>query len=260
MKKLTALLLACTLVFILTGCSRVSSTVDTSGESGEFAPEVTSVPAAEATVVPEATQPEVLDIPLDLPIDVGETDLQDDGMDDVDAEPASEVPAAPSPTSSVDLSTYKFQQLMDLSFGFSFEYPSHWENLPGKHTACFREPDIEDGDFPARLAVTKKTLAHTPKSSALLSQFQSYALNIYNQYDPSTFELGELNENAKFIGQKAYEITYLAYAGEVEIKGYMVCCNIGRNVYVYHFCASYDDYTAMESMVYRIRDSVIVPE
>jgi hypothetical protein len=54
---------------------------------------------------------------------------------------------------AVDTSTYQYSALTDTSLGFTFNYPSHWENLPGIYTICFREK-VEKGDFPARVAIT----------------------------------------------------------------------------------------------------------
>ena len=256
MKRKAALALVCLLMLALAGCSKGSTTIN-DPDGANFAPESTLAPVSDS-VRPSATQPEVLDLPIELaddPTDDPEIPMEDPGESGAEATP--EPPLDPTPTSSVDLSTYRFQQLTDTSFGFTFEYPTHWVNLPGKYTVCFREP-VEEDDFPARVTVTKKALVHTPKAEKVLAQFQSFAQTIYAQYDPSTFELGELNTSARFMGQSAYEITYLAYSGDVEIKGYMICCAVDKSIYVYHFCASYPDYTAMESMMGRMRDSVAV--
>ena len=230
----------------LAGCSRVSTTTDAADADADFAPDQPAY-----AVLPEPTQPEVLDLPIDL-ADMLE---QDGSAPEEDAAPQDDEAAEPASTPSVDVSTYRFQRLTDASFGFTFEYPTHWINVPGKYTVCFRE-ETEDGDVPARVAITNKALAHSPASERVLAQFQSYARIIYGQYDPSTFELGELNASAKFMGQNAYEITYLAYSGDVEVKGYMICCAVEKTIYVFHFSASYSDYTAMESMIGRMRDSV----
>ena len=40
----------------------------------------------------------------------------------------------------------------------------------------------------------------------------------------------------------------------------MICCAIGRAIYAFHFCASYDDYQAMASVMTRMRDSVALAE
>lgn len=235
MKKIICLLLALSLAALLTGCSRSQST---GAEPTANAPGYTIVeePTAEA-------MPEVVDAPAN-------TQPPSD----------SNVPSAGSDTvKSLSASEYTFEMLTDTSMGFVYAHPTEWVNLPGKSTVCYREA-VEADDFPARVAVTKKEFAHTPKSSAVLKEFQSYAHIIYKQYDSSTFEFGDLNSDASFMGQSAYEITYLAYSGNIEVKGYMISCAIGHTMYVFHFCAAYDDYQQLQSAMTRMRDSVAVAD
>lgn len=261
MKRIAGAVLICLLILALAGCSRVSTTTDAADAGTDFTPDQPSY-----AVLPEPTQPEVLDLPIDLTDEPVQDEPAQDGVSPEDraalqgeADPEDGAFAGPSPTPGIDVSSYRFQRLTDTSFGLTFEYPTHWINVPGKYTVCFRE-EVEDGDYPARVAITRKTLAHSPSSERVLAQFQSYAQVIYGQYDPSTFELGELNASARFLGQNAYEITYLAYSGDVEVKGYMVCCAVEKSIYVFHFSASYSDYAAMESMIGRMRDSVALTQ
>ena len=261
MKRIAGAVLICLLILALAGCSRVSTTTDVADAGTDFTPDQPSY-----AVLPEPTQPEVLDLPIDLtdePVQdepaQGEAAQEDGTAAESKADPGNDTFAEPSPTPGIDVSSYRFQRLTDTSFGLTFEYPTHWINVPGKYTVCFRE-EVEDGDYPARVAITRKTLAHSPSSERVLAQFQSFAQIIYGQYDPSTFELGELNASARFLGQNAYEITYLAYSGDVEVKGYMICTNVDKYVYVFHFCAPYDDYAAMEPMMRQLRDSVTLAQ
>ena len=267
MKRIAGAVLICLLILALAGCSRVSTTTDVADAGTDFTPDQPSY-----AVLPEPTQPEVLDLPIDLTDEPVQDEpaqgeaapedgtAQEDGTAaESKADPGNDTFAEPSPTPGIDVSSYRFQRLTDTSFGLTFEYPTHWINVPGKYTVCFRE-EVEDGDYPARVAITRKTLAHSPSSERVLAQFQSFAQIIYGQYDPSTFELGELNASARFLGQNAYEITYLAYSGDVEIKGYMVCCAVEKSIYLFHFSASYSDYAAMESMIGRMRDSVALTQ
>ncbi|MBQ8973474.1 MAG: hypothetical protein IJ074_10405 [Clostridia bacterium] len=150
---------------------------------------------------------------------------------------------------------YSFATLTDPSFGFLLNYPADWVNLPGKYTVCYEDPNPTTS-FPARVAVTRKTLAHKPKATAVYTQFQSYAQIIYEQYDPKTFEYSDVNSQATFMNHQAYEVTYLAYKDDVEVEGYMCCCAINKSVYVFHFCAPYDEYDSFSSTMVRIRDSV----
>ena len=229
LKKITALLLMTALIVCtLASCSSGSPAPDAPEETGDFQPEITSQPDASAL-------PQAVDLPL---------------TDD---------PAAiqPTPEPAQTTHSYTLTALTDTSFGFVFAYPTGWKNLPGKHTICFRE-DADSASFPARVAITKKTFAHTPKSSKVLDQFKAYAQTVLAQYNSDSIELGDLNSNARFLGQTAHEITYLAYSGDIEVKGYMICCSVDHDIYVFHFCCAYDDYAAMESMISQMRDTVTI--
>lgn len=243
-KKLIGLLTACGLALCaLTGCSG-------GGQDAAEPAETAAIATEEPTQMPQEELPVVEDVLLEQPT-----------VAPVEALIVSNATAQPTqtPQPANDFSTYTFARLSDTSFGFTFEYPAQWTNLPGRYTVCYREP-VEEGEFPARVAVTRKATAHTPSSRTLLQQFYNYAEQIRAQYDSSTFEYGELNSEASFMGETGYSITYLAYSGDIEVEGYMVCCAIGRAIYVFHFCASYDDYQAMSSIMTRMRDSVAVAE
>ena len=254
MKKIAALLIAGTLIAAtLSGCSNGS---DTTADQ----PPLNTVP--ESTVTTEfadAFMPDVMDVPVDATAEPA-ADVPDESIvpesTDTPAEAATEAPAAQATAAPY---AYTLTALTDSTFGFVCAYPSGWKNLPGKYTVCFRE-EVSGDDFPARMAVTRKRLAHAPKFSRLLTQFQEYAETVRAQYDSKTFEYGDLNSSAAFLGQPAYEITYLAYSGDVEVKGYMICTNVDKYVYVFHFCAPYDDYAAMEPMMRQLRDSVTLAQ
>ena len=254
MKKIAALLIAGALIAAtLSGCSNNSN-------SAADQPPLNTVP--ESTVTTEfadAFMPDVMDVPVDATAEPA-ADVPDESIvpesTDTPAEAATEAPAAQATAAPY---AYTLTALTDSTFGFVCAYPRGWKNLPGKYTVCFRE-EVSGDDFPARMAVTRKRLAHAPKFSRLLTQFQEYAETVRAQYDSKTFEYGDLNSSAAFLGQPAYEITYLAYSGDVEVKGYMICTNVDKYVYVFHFCAPYDDYAAMEPMMRQLRDSVTLAQ
>jgi len=58
------------------------------------------------------------------------------------------------------------------------------------------------------------------------------------------------------MGKQALSNTYLAYSGETEVKGFIIGQSIGRVLYVFHFSASYEDYTAMERVMRYMLNSV----
>ena len=300
MKKHICLLLVCALcACALTACSRGGRQPE-SGAQQAASPEYTPVPEGGEGSHGEVYQSQALEEMPTLeppePIEGGEGSGEDDYFSidalingenegvptSVDAggvlagadeggqpvlsgadEGGQDAPAAQSPAGSVaqiDPSTYQFSALIDTSLGFTFNYPSHWENVPGVYTVCFWEK-VEAGEFPARIAITAKQLVHSPEGLAMTNELTSYMRIVYRQYDASTFQAGTPNTEDTFMGKPALSNTYLAYSGETEVKGFVIGCAVGRRLYVLHFCASYEDYAALESVLrYMVKSVTLVEE
>ena len=255
----------------LSGCSDVSNSTPAQ-EAGNFLPDATANPAAAA--VNQSTPEPLFSIPTDAPLSaVSDATvapnpemmaLVDDATAEPDptAEPTVGPDAAAAPTAEPAVASpysgYSYAALTDPTFGFVLDYPANWRNLPGKYTACYEE-QVAEGDLAARIAVTAKKMPHKPESETVVKQFQSYAETIYEQFDPETFEFSDLTEKS-FMGKKGYEITYLAYEGDIEVKGYMCCSATDYTIYVYHFRCAYDDYEDMSPVLTRVRDSVKVAQ
>lgn len=283
MKKLLCLTLACALcALLLSGCGKSGKTVEEApqGSTDAFAPTITETPSEgyhgeEDQSAALQTMPTLEPlVPLEGADEGGAPAGEDDYfsidamLDGVDveapapaaqAEPATDGEGADQPSQpAVDTSTYQYSALTDTSLGFTFNYPSHWENLPGVYTICFRER-VEEDDFPARVAITAKTLVHTPDELALTEELTSYLRLVHKQYDAATFQAGTPNTEEKFLGKPAMSNTYLAYSGKHEVKGYIIGTAVGRTVYVFHFSATYEDYAAMESMMrYMVKSAELV--
>jgi len=251
------------LALVLSGCVRQADDSDMQADSqANFAPEITAVPAENSSIQAAAnafsgggieTQPTAVpDVLADASDASQPADEADDsvfGSYDEAAEDSEHT------ASAIDVNAFNFSTMSDASLGFTFSYPSHWLNNPGVYTVCYRE-NVEPGDFPARVAVTRKKLTHTADSDGITEELKSYLKTIYKQYDAKTFEVGSLNKSIQFMGQKGYSTTYLAFSGETEVKGFVICCQIERTLYVFHFSASYDDYLSMESMMQYMCKSV----
>ena len=281
MKKLLCLTLACTLCALaLSGCGKSNKSVEKApeGSSDAFAPSITEAPdegyhgEEDQSAALEAMPTLEPVVPLDgadaapaVEEDYFSIDAMLEGVDDdapkpdAQSEPANDGEGQGQPVQpAVDTSTYQFSALTDTSLGFTFNYPSHWENLPGVYTICFREK-VDEDDFPARVAITAKTLVHTPDELALTEQLTSYLRLVHKQYDAATFQAGTPNTEERFLGKPAMSNTYLAYSGKHEVKGYIIGTAVGKTVYVFHFSATYEDYGAMESMMrYMVKSAEIV--
>ena len=187
MKKIAALLIAGALIIAtLSGCSNNS-------DSAADQPPLNTVP--ESTVTTEfadSFMPDAMDVPVDATAEPAADVPAEPENTDAPAEAATEAPTAQATAAPY---AYTLTALTDSTFGFVCAYPSGWRNLPGKYTVCFRE-EVSGDDFPARMAITRKRLAHAPKFSRLLTQFQEYAETVRAQYDSKTFEYGDLNSSA----------------------------------------------------------------
>lgn len=264
MKKILCLIFVTVLcAFALCACSRSQSAAENSEDA---VPGATAVPiegdhgemdqSGTIEALPTLEPAEPLNANGISTDDAGDYFSIDALIDQGDSGEA--VPADPEATpeaalvlpasSDVDTSTYQFSALTDTALGFTFNYPSHWINVPGVYTVCFREP-AEEGKFPARVAITVKKLVHTPDEQAMMEQLTAYMRIIRNQYDKATFESGTPNMNDSFLDRGALSNTYLAYSGDNEVKGFVIGTAVGRSMCVFHFCASYDDYGPMESMM-----------
>lgn len=186
-----------------------------------------------------------------------DVDFPDAG--DTPASPASDPAATEAPASNdvaiIDPANYQFSALTDTTLGFTFNYPTRWENLPGVFTVCFREP-VESGKFPARVAVSAKKMVHTVEGSTLSNQLSKYMRTIYQMYDPNTFQPGTASTSGTFLGRPALSNTYLAYYGDIEVKGFIIGTAVEKTIYVFHFCASYEDFTAMQGIIKYMVNSV----
>lgn len=286
MKKLLCALLICALcAWGLTGCKKGTSSdsAETPRSAPNGNPEVTAVPE-EGGHGEEDQSAALADMPTlapAVPVDSAASDDDDDEGDgdyysmdalingtddegDVDDEgdPVIEAPQDPNqaPTarpggSVIDPNTLSYTALNDPDMKMTFNYPSNWVNVPGVYTVCYRE-QVEPGDFPARVAISAKRLVHSPEGTVLTDELTNFVRVIRKQYDATTFQLGTLNSEDTFMGKQAYSNTYLAYSGETEVKGFIIGQSVGRVLYVFHFCASYEDYTAMERVMRYMLNSV----
>lgn|GEM_PF-2466587 len=162
-------------------------------------------------------------------------------------------------TSVLNPAAYQYSAVMDDTLDYTFNYPSHWENVPGIYTVCYRER-VEKGDFPARISICRKKLVHTPDDIAMMEQLTSYMKMVSERYDSATFQTSTPDKEVRFMGHPALANTYMAFWGNVEVKGYVIGVAIDRTLYVLHFCATYGDYVAMENVMQYMISSVQLKE
>ena len=278
MKRLLCLMLALALMsLVLTGC-RKKADEEPAEETASGGPGYTatdgsqympsgenSVPDPLATLTPQQLAAVQVGTPDDTlsgegaPPPEGGTVAAEDLFAPIDmggaapetvVNPTAEAPAvyADQTVQAVNPMSYTYAAVMDDTLDYTFNYPIQWEHVPGIYTVCYREK-VEQGDFPARVSVCRKKLVHTPDELMLNEQLTSYLKMVAEHYDEKTFQTGTPEKDIRFMGHKlALANTYLAYWGDIEVKGYVVGVAYNRTLYVLHFCATYADYAALDSV------------
>jgi len=194
------------------------------------------------------------------------TSCKKEGGEEETAQPEATLAPATTAQPGIQISgeggPVSFVNLVSDSFGITLRYPGSWANNPGLHTICYYDPNDTSG-YRTRFALTVKTLRHTPDKEDVVEQLKDYLEIISGDFEKKSFEVGDLDETATFMGQqKAFCTTYLAFYGKVEIKGYVIATVIERDMYVFHFTTSYKQYEGLEPIMATVRDSIalITPE
>lgn len=199
-----------------------------------------------------ADAPVAEDVPVadDVPVANDEPVAQSDAQESVPAAAATAAPVTSS-VSTID----GYGEVTNDELGISFSYPVNWVNQPGRSSICYLLKPT-DGGYPARVCITMKKLAHSCNDSKAQAQLVSYLKKLREQYDYATFEVDlNLDTETLFMGRKAMSTTYLAYDGDVEIKGYVILTYFDKYVYCFHFLCAYDDYPKYEAAIRYMRDS-----
>ena len=258
MKRFICILLVLALAgFSLSGCDRRSTAPETTEEAeANFDPETTAVGGLTQAVEEQSSTeeaPEPLESDEELLADLEPIEM-DDIMDqevvqDEPADPAApEESAQPTPTEEADAmpfvtptpqpnaSASRYSEISAPGLGFKFSYPTDWVNIPGRSTVCYVQP-LENGTvYPARVSVTMKRLPHKTDFEETRSELIEFLKVIRSQYDESTFKLDpNIDIATKFMGKSSIGVSYLAYDGSQEIKGYAVITYFERYLYVFHF-------------------------
>lgn len=274
MKRYICILLICALsAAMLSGCDRAASNTPTDEPAQEvvnFAPETTAVASVESPVEAPVESDDTLQAAADQqPATDDQPVVQDSAATaepvqeptpeaqsaDTPAQPAGDQPLAATPQPNARINGYS--EVSNTGLGFRYNYPTGWNNIPGRSTVCYVQPLEEGTVYPARVAVTMKKLAHKPKDEVIKEELVSYLKFLMSQYDEKTFEVDDaLNTSGKFMGEDSMSTTYLAYDGDQEIKGYVVITAIEKYLFCYHFLCAYQDYGAFESAMHTMRDSV----
>ena len=219
-KRTGTIILAILLVLSLSGCDLI------------MRPEPTPEPTVEPIPTLDPTQAPT---PTPLPT----------------AEPTPEI--TPAPLAAAD---YAYESFSNKSLGVKFNYPTHWENVPGKNTISFVE-QVGEGEIPARVAVSSSKLAKAPDAKKLKNEMSRFMRAIKKGYP--TFSTGKLSTKAKMLKATGVSQTYTAETAEgKQVRGKVVIVyNKGKKkLFALHFSAAGERYPDLTPVADQIQTSL----
>ena len=165
----------------------------------------------------------------------------------------------PTPVPVVAFDEYQYYIINNSTLAVSFKHPSHWINEPGKSSIRYTEP-VNDGETPAQLTVTSKTVAKRPDDDDMEDQMQSFLALVEQMVDE--FEASDKNwkEDVEILGTEGVRQKYTARDPETgeKITGYalMAYVKATKRIYLLHFTAPTIDYDELSGVIDVIRDSM----
>lgn len=168
---------------------------------------------------------------------------------------ATPVPTpAPTPVPVVDIDKYDYAKQTNKTLGVAFTYPAHWINDPGQSTISYVEP-VEEGDIPARFAISVKKPKKAPDKDALKEEIQKLGDSIAADY--LNFETVSTSKNGKLGSASALSLVYTAEQDGTPIKGQILLTYVKskKRIYALHFHCSEADYEAFQPVLKKIATS-----
>ncbi len=219
MKRVLALLLIALLSLSAAGCDLL-------------------VPPDEAVDAPAATleateQPEVTPVPTPTPLPT----------------------PSPSPVPVVEIADYKYQKVSNQSLDISFDYPSHWVNLPGNITICYVQP-VNEGEAAARVAVSVKKTSKNLDPEGIKKELNKLIDKISGGY--ANFRHSTISKKVKLVGGNAYSVVYEADLDGNAIKGFIILSfkSSKKRLIAFHFSAPADRYNDFQAVQKQVMGSI----
>lgn len=170
--------------------------------------------------------------------------------------PEPELAPTPEPEQIplMDPSDITLESNVNRTLGISYQFPSNWETVYGKHTLCYVEPTTQ-GVRPARMAITCKAVNGKPSDAQMEEQMASFMEKLEQEFGDlitSDFKYG-----VSLMGEKGYRQSYTATIGAQEVTGYVVMVYKNGNIYMLHMSAETSRYVALADVWYNIRLAVL---
>ena len=182
---------------------------------------------------------------------------------EADAEPTSSpIPTPtplptpePSPVPVVEIADFKYQKLTNKTLDISFDYPSHWVNVPGNITICYVQP-VNAGEVPARVAVSVKKISKSLDSAAVKKELEKLIDAISGSF--VNFRRGSVSKKLKLVGSPAFSVVYDAELDGKAVKGVIIVAvkNARNRLVALHFYAPDDMYKDYDPVLKEVMGSL----
>ena len=171
-----------------------------------------------------------------------------------DPEPEPEPTPEPEIVELLPPSSFVMETNTNRTLWVSYQYPSHWETVYGRHTLCYVEPTTE-GTEPARMAIACRAQLSYPSDAEMEKQMTSVLDKIEERSDSLT--RGEYKYGVGMMGTKGFRQTYVAQVNGQEITGYLIMAYVNNKIYLLHMSAPTDRYEALSDVWYNIRMGLV---
>lgn len=161
----------------------------------------------------------------------------------------------PTPVPVVEIADYKYQKLTNKTLDVSFDYPSHWVNVPGSITICYVQP-VDEGEVPARVAVSVKKTTKGLDSDAVKKELEKLIDAISGSYE--NFRRGSISKKLKLVGSPAFSVVYDAELDGKEVKGIIIVSakNARNRLVALHFYAPAEQYKDYDPVLKEVMGSL----
>jgi hypothetical protein len=162
---------------------------------------------------------------------------------------------SPTPVPVVEIPDYKYQKVSNQSLDISFDYPSHWINMPGSITICYVQP-VNEGEAAARVAVSVKKTNKNLDPEGIKKELNKLIDSIAGGY--ANFRHSTISKKVRLVGGNAYSVVYEAELDGNAVKGFIIVTfkRTKKCLVAFHFSAPSDRYTDFQTVQAQVMGSI----
>lgn len=162
---------------------------------------------------------------------------------------------SPTPVPVVEVQDYKYQKVSNQALDISFDFPSHWVNVPGNITICYVQP-VNAGETAARIAVSVKKTNKNLDPEGIKKELNKLIDKISESF--VNFRHGAISKKVKLIGGNAYSVVYEAELQGETVKGFVIVTyrSSKKRLVALHFYAPSDRYSEYQPVLKQVMGSI----